>query len=120
MPSLIPLSSYLILTVVILRIFHHDPSPLPRVLRYATFHIIARLVLFSFDENNKDVDSKKCVEKVNTESVLKFKHMDQDEKERHIKEWQAVAKILDKLLLFINLFFMIIAFGYCYTVLYTN
>ena len=72
------------------------------------------------DANDKDADSKKCVENVNTGSVLKFRHMDQDEKERHIREWQAVAKILDKLLLFINLLFMIIAFGYCYTVLYTN
>ena len=39
--------------------------------------------------------------------------------ETYIKEWQTVAKVLEKLLFILNIISFVIAFGYAYTILCT-
>ena len=55
-----------------------------------------------------------------TEVDSTFKQPDVGEDEAHIKEWQTVAKVLDKLLFILNVISYVIAFGYGYTIWYTN
>ena len=59
----------------------------------------------------------------NMESLLELlkslKQLEGSEDERFIKEWQAIAKILDRLLFILNIISFAIAFGYGYTTLYT-
>ena len=59
-------------------------------------------------------NSQKSVEADST-----LKQPEQGEDERYIKEWQIVAKVLDKLLFILNIISFVIAFGYSYTILYT-
>ena len=116
----------LILTVIFLRLFHHGPSPLPRKLRYIVFSIIAPMILFDIkvaDNNvskvapNESTLKEKGQESVEEDSTLK--QTEEGEDERYIKEWQSVAKVLDKLLFILNIISFVIAFGYSYTILYT-
>ena len=55
-----------------------------------------------------------------TEVDSTLKQPDVGEDETHIKEWQTVAKVLDKLLFILNIISYLIAFGYGYTILYIN
>ena len=55
-----------------------------------------------------------------SEVDLTLKQSGVGEDETHIKEWQTVAKVLDKLLFILNIISYLIAFGYGYTILYTN
>ena len=61
--------------------------------------------------------------KENMESLLELlkllKQLESNEDERFIKEWQAIAKILDRLLFIFNIISFVTAFGYGYTTLYT-
>ena len=62
-------------------------------------------------------------QKENMESLLELlkslKQLEGSEDEKYIKEWQAIAKILDRLLFILNIISFVIAFGYGYTILYT-
>ena len=71
----------------------------------------------------KVVPNEKTLKEKNqktTEVDSKLKQPDVGEDETHIKEWQTVAKVLDKLLFILNVISYLIAFGYGYTILYTN
>ena len=132
----------LILTVIFLRLFHHGPSPVPWKLRHIVFGIIAPLILFDVKEDgnpenvsqvapnaqehqqkNVKLDSTDPKEKPSMESLLELlnslKQPERNKDEMFIKEWQTIAKILDRLLLILNMLSMTIAFGYGYTKLYT-
>ena len=66
----------------------------------------------------KDQTLKENVQKTaNVDFTLKQPEIGEDE--RYIKEWQTVAKILDKLLFILNIISFVISFGYGYTILYT-
>ena len=71
----------------------------------------------------KEIDSTDHKEKKNIESLLEMlktlKKLEGNEDERNLKEWQTIAKILDKLLFIFNVISFIIAFGYGYTTVYT-
>ena len=131
----------LILTVMFLRLFHHGPSPVPPKLRHLVFKIIAPMIFFdenvdrnsentsevvlnkqSIKENDQDIqelDSIDHKEKTNMESLLEMLKTLKNEDEKNIKEWQTIAKVLDKLLFILNVISFVIAFGYGYTKLYT-
>ena len=129
----------LILTVIFLRLFHHGPSPVPRKLRHLVFKIIAPMIFFDVKadsesetitqveptskENGQKLHSVDGVEKANMESLMKLlrslKQSERSKDEIYTREWQTVAKILDRLLFNLNILSMIIAFGYGYTKLYT-
>ena len=70
-----------------------------------------------------ELDSTDNKEKANKESLLEtfktLKKWEGNEDEKNIKEWQAIAKILDRLLFTLNVISFIIAFGYGYTTVYT-
>ena len=70
-----------------------------------------------------EFDSTDNKEKANKESLLEMfktlKKWEGNEDEKNIKEWQAIAKILDRLLFTLNVISFIIAFGYGYTTVYT-
>ena len=74
-------------------------------------------------QQNVEIDFVENKEKTNTEVFLelfkRFKKIEGSEEERHIKEWQTISKILDRLLFILNILSIIIAFGYGYTTLYT-
>ena len=44
----------------------------------------------------------------------------QEENEMYVKEWQAIVKVLDRLLLILNMMFIVTAFGYGYITLSTH
>ena len=69
-----------------------------------------------------ELDSTGHKEKANMESLLEmFKTLKKMEgSEKNIKEWQAIAKVLDKLLFILNVISFMIAFGYGYTTVYTH
>ena len=136
------------MTVIILRLFHHGPSPVPWKLRQIVFKMIASMIFFdvklyerfgkisevsprkqsvSKNENgqqNMELDFVENKEKANMEVPLELlkllKKIEINEEERHIKEWQTIAKILDRLLLILNILSIIISFGYGYTKLYIS
>ena len=117
----------LILTVIFLRLFHHGPSPVPRKLRHLVFNIIAPMIFFDVkvagNKIAKVVPNEKTMKEngqKTTEVDSTMKQPDVGEDEMHIKEWQTVAKVLDKLLFILNIISYVIAFGYGYTILYTN
>ena len=70
-----------------------------------------------------ELDSTDHKEKTNMESLLEMfktlKNFEGREDERNLKEWQTIAKVLDRLLFILNVISFIIAFGYGYTKLYT-
>ena len=70
-----------------------------------------------------ELDSTDNKEKANRESLLEMfktlKKWEGNEDEKNMKEWQAIAKILDRLLFTLNVISFIIAFGYGYTTVYT-
>ena len=135
----------LILTVIFLRLFHHGPSPAPRKLSHLAFKIIAPAILFdvNIDSNSQNIsqvepneqstkeNGQKIMELISTgnkekasgESLLEMfktlKKMEGSEDEKNIKEWQTIAKILDRLLFILNVISFVIAFGYGYTTVYT-
>ena len=135
----------LILTVIFLRLFHHGPSPVPRKLRHIVFNIVAPMIFFdvkvdrisenispvvpnkpSTKENGHEItelDSTDHKEKANMESLLEMfktlKNFEGREDEINLKEWQTIAKVLDRLLFILNVISFSIAFGYGYTKLYT-
>ena len=53
------------------------------------------------------------------ELLKSLKQLEGSEDERFVKEWQTIAKILDRLLFILNIISFVIAFGYGYTTLYT-
>ena len=117
----------LILTVIFLRLFHHGPSPVPCKLRHLVFNIIAPLIFFDVKVagNNilKVVPNEKTMKEngqktTNIDSTLK--QPESGDNQRYIKEWQTVAKVLDRLLFILNIISFVISFGYAYTILYTN
>ena len=117
----------LILTVIFLRLFHHGPSPVPRKLRHIVFKIFAPMIFFDIKVVGNKIEKVVPNEKTMKENVQKttevdstLKQPDVGEDETHIKEWQTVAKVLDKLLFILNVISYLIAFGYGYTILYTN
>ena len=71
-----------------------------------------------------DLDSTGHKEKANGESLLEMfktlKKLEGNEDERNIKEWQTIAKVLDRLLFILNVISFVIAFGYGYTTVYTH
>ena len=74
-------------------------------------------------QNNVKLDSADQNEKANMASLLELlkslKQPERNKDEMFIKEWNTVAKVLDRLLFILNILSMIIAFGYGYTKLYT-
>ena len=79
-----------------------------------------------FKENGQkimELDSADNKEMANRESLLEMfktlKKWEGNEDEKNMKEWQAIAKILDRLLFTLNVISFIIAFGYGYTTVYT-
>ena len=136
----------LILTVIFLRLFHHGPSPVPRKLRHLVFNIVAPMIFFDVkvDRNSENIsqvvastefikesgdkikklDSTGHKEKPNIESLFEMfktlKKLEGNEDEKNIKEWQTIAKVLDRLLFILNVILFIIAFGYGYTTVYTH
>ena len=74
-------------------------------------------------QKNTKLDSADQKEKASMESLLELlnslKQPGRNKDEMFIKEWQTIAKILDRLLLILNMLSMTIAFGYGYTKLYT-
>ena len=136
----------LILTVIFLRLFHHGPSPVPHKLRHLVFNIIAPAIFFemkadrysdhisqvvpnkqSTKENGQkvvEIDSNNHKEKANKESPSEMLEtltkLEASKGERNIREWQTIAKVLDKLLFILNVISFIIAFGYGYTTVYTH
>ena len=116
----------LILTVIFLRLFHHGPSPVPRKLRHLVFNIISPMIFFDVKVKGSNISQivpKHQTLKENDDKTTKvdstFKQPDIGEDERFIKEWQTVAKVLEKLLFILNIISFVIAFGYAYTILYT-
>ena len=116
----------LILTVIFLRLFHHEPTPVPRKLKHIVFNIIAPTIFFHVKVIDNNIS--KIVPNVHTMKENGQKIADVDSKlekpkgcvdEMNIKEWQTIAKILDKFLFILNIISFVIAFGYAYTVLYT-
>ena len=75
------------------------------------------------DQNIQELDSIDHKEKTNMESLLEIfktlKKLEVNEDEKNLKEWQTIAKVLDRLLFILNVISFIIAFGYGYTKLYT-
>ena len=75
------------------------------------------------EQRNLELDSTDHTEKANVETLLQFlkalKKIAESEDELYIKEWQMIAKVLDKLLFILNILCMIIAVGYVFTILYT-
>ena len=71
-----------------------------------------------------ELDSTGHKEKPNIESLLEMfktlKKLEVNEDEKNIKEWQTIAKVLDRLLIILNVILFIIAFGYGYTTVYTH
>ena len=116
----------LILTVIFLRLFHHGPSPVPGKLRHLVFNIVAPMIFFDvklLGKNISQVAPKHQTLKETYHKITKIdstlKQPDRGEDERFIKEWQTVAKVLEKLLFILNIISFVIAFGYAYTILYT-
>ena len=116
----------LILTVIFLRLFHHGPSPVPHKLKHMVFNIIAPMIFFDVKvvkNNIKVVPNEKTMKEngqKTTEVDSTLKQPDGGEDEAYIKEWQTVAKVLDRLLFILNIISYMIGFGYGYIVLYTN
>ena len=73
------------------------------------------------EQKNMEIDSAGHKENKNMESLLELfkKKLEGNKDERNINEWQAIAKVLDRLLFIVNVISFIIAFGYGYTTLYT-
>ena len=71
-----------------------------------------------------ELNSTDNKEKANMESLLemlkKLKKLEGGEDERNIKEWQTIAKGLDRLLFILNVISFIIAFCYGYITVYTH
>ena len=69
-------------------------------------------------------NSTECKEKVTMETFLEFfkafKQLEGSEDEMYTREWQTIAKILDRLLFILNVISFVIAFGYGYTAMYTH
>ena len=135
------------MTVIFLRFFHHGPTPVPQKLRHIVFNIIAPMIFFDVNmdrtsakisqvlpgkknlsekengQRNLELDSTDHTEKTNVETLLQLlkalKKIAESEDQLYIKEWQMIAKVLDKLLFILNILCMIIAVGYVFTVLYT-
>ena len=119
----------LILTVIFLRLFHHEPTPVPRKLRYLAFKIIAPMIFFDvkLDRNFENISQVVPNKETMTENDQKdedkdcaVKQRERGDKDMYIKEWQTVVKVLDKLLFILNVISFVIAFGYGYTTLYTH
>ena len=74
-------------------------------------------------QRNLELDSTDHEEKENVETLLQLlkalKKIAGSEDELYVKEWQMIAKVLDKLLFILNILCMIIAVGYVFTILYT-
>ena len=75
-------------------------------------------------QNIINLDATDNKEKANMESLLEMfktlKKLEEREDERNIKEWQTIAKVLDKLLFILNVISFIIAFCYGYITVYTH
>ena len=119
------------MTAVFLRMFHHAPSPVPRNLRYLVFEITARLVFFDVKRigdhhKNSQVastdDEQNGVAELDEgkkRNVVSLKQLDENEDEVHVREWQAVAKILEKLVFWFNVLGLSVSYCYCYSVMLT-
>ena len=74
-------------------------------------------------QRNLELDSTDHTEKANVVTLLQLlkalKKNAESEDELYIKEWQMIAKVLDKLLFILNILCMIITVGYVFTILYT-
>ena len=74
-------------------------------------------------QRNLELDSTDHEEKEKVETLLQLlkalKKIAGSEDELYVKEWQMIAKVLDKLLFILNILCMIIAVGYVFTILYT-
>ena len=66
---------------------------------------------------NEQLMKEKGEKTAEVDSTLKQPNGGEDE--MYIKEWQTIAKVLDKLLFIVNIISFVIAFGYGYTILYT-
>ena len=131
----------LILTVIFLGLFHHGPSPVPCKLRHLVFNKIAPMTCFNMktgrnmslvgpskqsikDNGQKNVESDSAANtKEENSKSLADKYdasKQQDKNEMYIKEWQATAKELDRLLFILNVLLIVIAFGYGYIRLCTH
>ena len=116
----------LILTVIFLRLFHHRPSPVPRKLRYVVFKLVAPMIFFDIDLEGKNIAKVVPNDQLMKEKGEKPADIDSTlqqpkggEDQMYMKEWQTIAKVLDKLLFIVNIISFVIAFGYGYTILYT-
>ena len=76
------------------------------------------------EQNIVELNSIDSKEKVTMETFLEFfkafKQLEGSEDEMYTREWQTIAKILDRLLFILNVISFIIAFGYGYTTLCTR
>ena len=70
-----------------------------------------------------ELDSTGHKEKASGESLLEMfktlKKLEESEDEMNLKEWQTIAKVLNRLLFILNVISFVIAFGYGYTTVYT-
>ena len=130
----------LILTVIFLRLYHHGPSPVPRKLRHLVFNIIAPMICFNTEtdrnmslvgpkkpttddgQKNVECDSSAKTKEENSESSpdMYITLKEENKNAMYMKEWQAIAKVLDRLLFILNVLLIVIAFGYGYIRLCTH
>ena len=102
---------------------------MPRNLRDLVFGITARLVFFdvkrirdhhknsqvaSTDDEQNGVTEPDEGRKRNAESLKQL-----DENEDHVREWQTMAKILEKLVFWFNVLGLCVSYCYCYSVMLT-
>ena len=133
----------LLLTVVFLRLFHHQPpAPVPKRLRYFVFRIVAPVTLYNRNTNvtqnedkvqptdvepNYDV-STECENRnqVHSADAMPKKSeeipsiMEEFDTERNGGEWQVMSRILDRFLFMLNVVAMSIALSYAYITLYIH
>ena len=131
----------LILTVIFLRLFHHGPSPVRRKLRHIVFNIVAPTICFNMktvgnmslvlpsklsikDNGQENVESDSAANKKEENSKSRpdmyNTSKQQDKNEVYMKEWKAIAKVLDRLLFILNVLMIVTAFGYGYIRLCTH
>ena len=128
----------LILTVLFLRIYHHEPTPVPPRLHYIVFRVIAPLVFYSVKLGRKYGGTLELVptirnvlpndQKIATKQVKEDSKMCSHgckleppvESVSATQKWQEICKVLDRLLFIVNTFCAIVAFSYGYASLYTH
>ena len=137
----------LFLTVIILRLFHHDSTPEPKTLRFVAFKIIAPMVIFDVGnvgvgansvstvisetaQEHENPDDKRSQEAKSSKEFLepealfalfqKLQNIKKDEMYRNKGEWQLVSRVLDRVLFVLNLVFISVGFAYGYITIATD